>query len=348
MHSRFSSHLRSNVVGYVALFVAFNGSAYAVTAIDDDSVRSRHIVDGEVKAADIGTGQVGTADLANDKIQSADVRDDTLAGGGLGGSDIGPDAVGPSEIAPDAVGSSKVASDSLGADDLAATSVGTSEVAPDSLGASDLADSSVGTSEVAPEALTNADLAGSSVGASEVAPDSLGVSDLGVSSVGSSELGPDAVGASEVAPDSLGGSDINEAGLSVVDTQEGSVSLIRKGLDMGSAFDSSDPETFVDLGLWELRTSNTGGTSNNGVDVIQLCLLTDPVFSQSAVIYLSGSRTTRGFDGSPPICFNLDTNGTTSTSLIDWEILIPGSGIWVKAVSQSSLSGDTMVWAYVP
>ena len=309
--------------GVLALFLVLTGSvAYAA-----NTVFSTDIVDGEVKSADIDTAAVRSTDIGNSQVTSADVRDDTVAGGGLTSADIGPDAIGGSEIAANAVGSGAVGLDALTADDLAG--------------------SSVGTSEVAPEALTNADLAGSSVGASEVASDSLGVSDLGASSVGSSELGPDAVGTSEVAPDSLGGSDINEAGLSVVDTQVGDVSLIRKTLDMGTAFSSSDPETFVDLGLWEVRTSNTGGTSNNGNDVIQLCLLTNPAFSQSAVIYLSGVRTTRGFDGPSPICFTLDTNGGTSTSLTDWEILIPGSGIWVKAVSQSPLSGETMVWAYV-
>ena len=65
MSRRISNHIRSNVIAYVALFVALGGTAWA---IERNSVKSKHIVDNQVK--------------------TGDVRDDTLPGGGLNSTDI--------------------------------------------------------------------------------------------------------------------------------------------------------------------------------------------------------------------------------------------------------------------
>lgn len=40
MSRRIGQHLRSNVIGYLALFVALGGTAYA---LDANSVKSKHI-----------------------------------------------------------------------------------------------------------------------------------------------------------------------------------------------------------------------------------------------------------------------------------------------------------------
>ena len=141
MSRRIREHIRSNVIGYLALFVALSGTAYAV--------------DGPLP----GQNQVGSADIINNEVYTADVRNDTLAGGGLGAIDLAPNAVGSSEVAGNAIGSAKVAPDSLAAADLGSGSVGTSEVAPDSLGAGDLASDSVGTDEVANTSLRLRDTA---------------------------------------------------------------------------------------------------------------------------------------------------------------------------------------------
>jgi hypothetical protein len=58
MPRKLRAHFRQQFVGYVALFVALGGSAYATATIGannikNDAVRSRHIKDGAVKAADI-------------------------------------------------------------------------------------------------------------------------------------------------------------------------------------------------------------------------------------------------------------------------------------------------------
>ncbi len=50
MSRRIGKHVRSNVVGYVAVFLALTGTAWA---LERNSVRSRHIVNGQVKGADV-------------------------------------------------------------------------------------------------------------------------------------------------------------------------------------------------------------------------------------------------------------------------------------------------------
>jgi hypothetical protein len=88
--TRVFHHLRGNVIGYVALFVALSGTAYAVDGPlpGQNQVGSADIIDNEVKSSDIGTGQVKNADVAaqtiksgtigNGSVQGIDVLDDTL------------------------------------------------------------------------------------------------------------------------------------------------------------------------------------------------------------------------------------------------------------------------------
>jgi hypothetical protein len=113
LSARIRDHIRSNVVGYIALFFALStGSAFALS----------------------GSNTVFSDDIVDDQVRTADVRDDTLAGGGLSAADLRPGSVGTSEVA----------ADSLGAGDLAAGSVGSSEVANDSLTGSDIVEASLG------------------------------------------------------------------------------------------------------------------------------------------------------------------------------------------------------------
>ena len=91
MPNKLSSHLRSNVVGYLALFVALSGSAYAVNG----PLAGRN-TEG---SADIINNEVRSADLLTDGVQSTDVLDETLSGQDLGngsitGSDIDESTLG--------------------------------------------------------------------------------------------------------------------------------------------------------------------------------------------------------------------------------------------------------------
>src|SRR4051794_11708696 len=73
---RIASHIRSNVVGYVALFFALSASAFALP----------------------GTNSVDSGDIKDNQVKSQDVRDDTLTGGGLAAIDLRPGSVGSSEV----------------------------------------------------------------------------------------------------------------------------------------------------------------------------------------------------------------------------------------------------------
>ncbi len=124
MSARIAGHLRSNVYGLIAVFLAMTGTAMATHPGGDDTIDSGDIVDNEVR--------------------TFDVRDDTLAGGGLGAIDLRTDSVRTDEIVDKTIVSADVRNDALaggglGAVDLAANSVGASEV-DGSLDANDLAD----------------------------------------------------------------------------------------------------------------------------------------------------------------------------------------------------------------
>jgi hypothetical protein len=58
MSRRISSHIRSNVIAYVALFFALSSGAYAVAIAPKNSVVSKSIKNGQVKTPDIANGAV--------------------------------------------------------------------------------------------------------------------------------------------------------------------------------------------------------------------------------------------------------------------------------------------------
>ncbi len=62
MVGRLGRFLRSNIVGFVALFFALGGVAYALPG--QNTVDSGDIIDNAVKSVDIRGGAVGPADLA--------------------------------------------------------------------------------------------------------------------------------------------------------------------------------------------------------------------------------------------------------------------------------------------
>lgn len=100
MGSRLLRYVRRHHVGLLALFVAMGGTAYAVEA---NSIRSRHIVNGQVRSPDVGDGQITSRhvrndDLTNGGLQSEDVANGALQGvdlmdGSITGADIGYDSV---------------------------------------------------------------------------------------------------------------------------------------------------------------------------------------------------------------------------------------------------------------
>ncbi len=80
---RISSHIRSNLVGCVALFCALSGSAYALATAPPNSVVSRSIKNGQVKKPDLGNGAVTTKKLAASAVapNAAHATNANLLGG---------------------------------------------------------------------------------------------------------------------------------------------------------------------------------------------------------------------------------------------------------------------------
>jgi hypothetical protein len=70
------AHLRANVVGYLALFVALGGTAYAAA-----TVGSGDVIDNSLKSADLKNAKaVKSVDVRDDSIVGADVDETTLEG----------------------------------------------------------------------------------------------------------------------------------------------------------------------------------------------------------------------------------------------------------------------------
>ncbi len=147
MSDRIRAHLRSNVVGYIALFCfAMSGSAMALDGTN--TVFSDDIVNGEVSAADIGTGELTSGDILNGTIDQQD-----LANGAVGGANL----------ITGSVSSPKVANGSLTNLDIANTnSLAPAEIGE--LGAAELATGSVRSDEIADQTVTGDDLAGTGIG----------------------------------------------------------------------------------------------------------------------------------------------------------------------------------------
>jgi trimeric autotransporter adhesin len=78
MQNRISSHIRSNVIGYIALFLfAMGGSAYALDGPlpGQNQVGSDDIINGEVKNQDIGAFEVKANNVAPDSLGGAKIAD---------------------------------------------------------------------------------------------------------------------------------------------------------------------------------------------------------------------------------------------------------------------------------
>jgi hypothetical protein len=169
--------MRSNIVGYVALFVALSGTAVALPATN--TVFSDDIVNGEVRSKDISD---------TNGVRSADVRDDDNRGGGLAAIDLARNSVGGSEIVTDGVGSPEIATDAVRGPEIASDGVGSPEIALDA----------VRGPEIALDAVRQPEIATDGVGSPEIRTNSVGAAEIGTDSVGKDAIENDGVGANEL------------------------------------------------------------------------------------------------------------------------------------------------------
>jgi hypothetical protein len=81
---RIRNHLRSNLIGYVALFIGLGGSAYAAAEIGSDDIRrnaviSKHLRKNAVTSQDIRNRKgVTSRDVKDATLRSSDVKDHGL------------------------------------------------------------------------------------------------------------------------------------------------------------------------------------------------------------------------------------------------------------------------------
>ncbi len=138
---RIRNHIRSNIIGYVALFFAFTASAVALPGTNT------------VFTDDITNGEVRTADLQEDSVNGNKLRDDSTASrhvvdNSLRTDDILDESLAAADLAPDSVGSSEVIDESLSTSDLGTGSVAASEIVDDSVGSAEIAPGIVGADEL--------------------------------------------------------------------------------------------------------------------------------------------------------------------------------------------------------
>jgi hypothetical protein len=179
MASRISDHLRRNVYGLIAVFIALSGTAYAVDGplAGQNQVGSEDIINGEVRENDLGSNAVKSGKVVNESLLA---------------EDLAPNSVGPFELQSDSVGTPEVATDAIGWNEVSAATFNT---------------------EITDTGFADYGISDNAIQSSEVTDGSLTVDDLGTDSVGKSEVADNGVGSAEIVDGSVGGAEVIETSL---------------------------------------------------------------------------------------------------------------------------------------
>jgi hypothetical protein len=85
MPERIIFHVKSNVIAYLALFVALGGSSYAAVRLAPGSVRTRALAGGAVTHKKLAANSVTAANVANHSLNGADFKAGVLGTSGSSG-----------------------------------------------------------------------------------------------------------------------------------------------------------------------------------------------------------------------------------------------------------------------
>ena len=172
------NHLRSNVIGYVAVFIALSGTAIASHPGGADTISAADIINNEVRTEDIRDANVTTTDIRSDsittgKIADGEVRSADVLDESLGTADLGVDSVGRSELVGGAVGTFEIGANEVLGRNIAVGEVNGGHIATDALSGNDIANDAVGRLEIRQDAVGFVEIATDSVGGAELTTDAV-------------------------------------------------------------------------------------------------------------------------------------------------------------------------------
>ena len=193
MSNGLRQHLRSNVIGYIALFLALTGVAYAA-GLPKNSVTSKQIKAGGVKLSDLAANSVDSTKVVDNSLTGGDINESTLSGlsatpNGAAGGDLSGAFPNPS-IANGAVSSEELADGQVAAAELAEGAVGAGKLADGAVGAGKIANGAVGNEKIANGAVGNEKLADGAVGTAKLNTLAVTTEKIGNSQVTIDKLGP--------------------------------------------------------------------------------------------------------------------------------------------------------------
>ena len=131
--SRIINHIKSSIVGYLALFLVLSGTAYAA-----DTVFSTDIVDGEVKSVDVADNGLTGVDIADNGVTGVDVANSTLSG-----ADVTDNSLSGADVTNNSIAGADVTDNSLSGIDVTNNSLTGADVTDNSLTGADIAESTL-------------------------------------------------------------------------------------------------------------------------------------------------------------------------------------------------------------
>lgn len=144
IRSRVGHHIRSNVVAYLALFVAMSGTATALEG--KNTVFSDDIVNGQVRTVDLADEAVGTRKIKDGHVTNPDLAEDSVDG-----TQIREGAVDTAEVDDGRLFGIDIADGSLTGADINESSLGLVPVATSALSGGTGRAGGNGTAECDPE-----------------------------------------------------------------------------------------------------------------------------------------------------------------------------------------------------